>query len=187
MSLSPGTKPAHYEVLEPIAKGGMGEVDRARDGKLGRDVAIKVLPDEFAKDERAPETISARGESPCVSQSSEHRLSSYGLELSDKTHYLVLELVPGETLAERISRGPIPLEEALGKCESSNLLVSAAILVRSWTRPKSLPRWTPPVAGSSSPRATRSRFPRLGRSNVRRLTRAETTIRRCRPARATST
>ena len=53
MSLSPGHKLAHYEILEPIGKGGMGEVSRARDGKLDRDVAIKVLPEEFAdNDER---------------------------------------------------------------------------------------------------------------------------------------
>jgi len=112
MSLSPGHKLAHYEILEPIGKGGMGEVYRAKDSKLGRDVAIKVLPEEFAENE---ERLARFKREAKVQASLNHPNIAliYGLEQSDSTHYLVLELVPGETLAERISRGPIPLEEAL--------------------------------------------------------------------------
>ena len=112
MSLSPGHKLAHYEILEPIGKGGMGEVYRARDGKLGRDVAIKVLPDEFAENEERLARFK-REAKVLASLNHPNIASIYGLENSDGTHYLVLELVPGETLAEQISRGPIPLEEAL--------------------------------------------------------------------------
>ena len=112
MSLSPGTKLAHYEIVEPIGKGGMGEVYRARDGKLGRDVAIKVLPDDFAKDEERLRRFQ-REAKVLASLNHPNIAAIYGLEQSDKTHYLVLELVPGETLAERIARGPIPVEEAL--------------------------------------------------------------------------
>ena len=112
MSLSSGTKLAHYEILEPIGKGGMGEVYRARDGKLGRDVAIKVLPEEFAENEERLARFK-REAKVLASLNHPNIASIYGLEHSDDTHYLVLELVPGETLAERISRGPIPLEEAL--------------------------------------------------------------------------
>ena len=112
MSLQAGHKLAHYEILEPIGKGGMGEVYRARDGKLGRDVAIKVLPDEFAQDEERLRRFE-REAKVLASLNHPNIASIYGLEQSDETHYLVLELVPGETLAERISRGPIPLEEAL--------------------------------------------------------------------------
>ena len=112
MSLSPGTKLAHYEILEPIGKGGMGEVYRARDGKLGRDVAIKVLPEEFAENEERLARFK-REAKVLASLNHPNIASIYGLEQSGNTHYLVLELVPGETLAERISRGPIPLEEAL--------------------------------------------------------------------------
>ena len=112
MSLSPGHKLAHYEILEPIGKGGMGEVYRARDGKLGRDVAIKVLPDEFAENEERLARFK-REAKVLASLNHPNIASIYGLEQFDNTHYLVLELVPGETLAERISRGPIPLEEAL--------------------------------------------------------------------------
>ena len=90
----------------------MGEVYRARDGKLGRDVAIKVLPDEFAENE---ERLARFKREAKVLASLNHPgiAAIHGLEESEGTHYLVLELVPGETLAERISRGPIPLEEAI--------------------------------------------------------------------------
>ena len=112
MPLSPGTKLAHYEILEPIGKGGMGEVYRAKDSKLGRDVAIKVLPDEFAENE---ERLARFKREAKVLASLNHPgiAAIHGLEESEGTHYLVLELVPGETLAERIARGPIPLEEAI--------------------------------------------------------------------------
>ena len=89
-----------------------GEVYRARDGKLGRDVAIKVLPDEFAENEQRLARF--KREAKILASLNHPNIASiYGLEHSDDTHYLVLELVPGETLAERILRGPIPLEEAL--------------------------------------------------------------------------
>ena len=112
MSLSSGHKLDHYEILELIGKGGMGEVYRARDGKLGRDVAIKVLPDELAED---TERLSRFQREAQVLASLNHPniASIYGLEQSEGTHYLVLELVPGETLAERIARGPIPAGEAI--------------------------------------------------------------------------
>ncbi len=112
MALSAGHKLAHYEILEPIGKGGMGEVYRARDGKLGRDVAIKVLPDEFAQDEQRLRRFQ-REAKVLASLNHPNIAAIHGLEESEGTHYLVLELVPGETLAERISRGPIPMEEAL--------------------------------------------------------------------------
>ena len=112
MSLQPGHKLAHYEIVEPIGKGGMGEVYRARDTKLGRDVAIKVLPDEFAQDSERLRRFQ-REAKVLASLNHPNIASIYGLEQSGSTHYLVLELVPGKTLAERISGGPIPLEEAL--------------------------------------------------------------------------
>ena len=112
MSLAAGHKLAHYEVLELIGKGGMGEVYRARDGKLGRDVAIKVLPDELAENK---ERLARFKREAKVLASLNHPgiAAIYGLEESEGTHYLILELVPGETLAERIARGPIPVDEAL--------------------------------------------------------------------------
>ena len=112
MSLQPGHQLAHYEIVEPIGKGGMGEVYRARDTKLGRDVAIKVLPDEFAHDTERLRRFQ-REAKVLASLNHPNIASIYGLEQSGSTHYLVLELVPGKTLAERISGGPIPLEEAL--------------------------------------------------------------------------
>ena len=113
MSLQPGQMLAHYEILESIGKGGMGEVYRARDGKLGRDVAIKVLPEEVAQD--AERLGRFKQEAHVLASLNHPNIGSiYGLEESEGTHGLVLELVEGETLAERISRRPVPVDEAQG-------------------------------------------------------------------------
>ena len=112
VTLEAGHRLAHCEIIEPIGKGGMGEVYRARDGKLGRDVAIKVLPEEFAQGQERVRRFQ-REAKVLASLNHPNIASIYGLEQSDGTHYLVLELVPGDTLAERIARGPIPVDEAL--------------------------------------------------------------------------
>ncbi|TDI48725.1 MAG: serine/threonine protein kinase [Acidobacteria bacterium] len=112
MSLSAGARLAHYEILEPIGKGGMGEVYRARDKKLGRDVAIKVLPEEFAENKERLRRFE-REAKVLASLNHPNIAAIYGLEQHESTHYLVLELVEDETLAERIARGPIPVDEAI--------------------------------------------------------------------------
>ena len=114
MALSPGTRLGPYEIIEPIGAGGMGEVYRARDTKLKRDVAIKVLPEAFAKDEQRMKRF-AREAEVLASLNHPNIASIYGLEEShgDGITALVLELVEGPTLAERIAEGPIPLDEAL--------------------------------------------------------------------------
>jgi eukaryotic-like serine/threonine-protein kinase len=113
MPLSPGTRLGHYEILSPLGAGGMGEVYRARDTKLGREVAIKVLPELFAAD---PERLARFSREAQVLASLNHPNIAHihGLEDSGGAQALVLELVEGETLAERIAGGPIPLDEALG-------------------------------------------------------------------------
>ena len=112
MSLSPGTKIAHYEIREPIGKGGMGEVYRATDTKLGREVAIKVLPDEFAKD--AQRLARFEREAKLLASLNHPNIASiYGFEESDGVTALVLELVEGPTLAERIAKGLVPVDETV--------------------------------------------------------------------------
>ncbi len=120
MSLSPGSRLGSYEVAALIGRGGMGEVYRARDTKLGRDVALKVLPDLFADD---PERLARFQREAKVLASLNHPniASIYGLEESVDTRALVLELVEGPTLADRISKGPIPLDEALPLNRSTQL------------------------------------------------------------------
>jgi serine/threonine-protein kinase len=112
MSLAPGTRLGAYEITAPIGAGGMGEVYRGRDTKLDRDVAIKVLPETFASD---PERIARfqREAKTLASLNHPHIGAIYGLEESNGIKALVLELVEGPTLADRIVQGPIPLEEAL--------------------------------------------------------------------------
>ena len=112
LSLEAGRKLAHYEIVEPIGKGGMGEVYRARDTKLDRDVAIKILPEELAADEERV----ARFEREAKLLASLNHPSIggiYGFENEDGVNAIVLEMIEGPTLAERIEGGPIPVHEAI--------------------------------------------------------------------------
>ena len=113
MSILPGRRLGPYEILSAIGAGGMGEVYQAHDTKLGRDVAIKVLPEAFAHD---PERLARfQREAKMLAALNHPNIATiFGLEHSDGVHYLVMELVPGDTLQQRIKRyGPVSIEEAL--------------------------------------------------------------------------
>jgi eukaryotic-like serine/threonine-protein kinase len=112
MALTAGTKLGPYEIQTPLGAGGMGEVYRARDTRLGRDVAIKVLPSHLSSDpdlkarfEREAKAISAL--------SHPHICHLYDIGSQDGTDYLVMELLEGESLADRLKKGPLPLKQAL--------------------------------------------------------------------------
>jgi Tol biopolymer transport system component len=110
--LAAGSRLGPYEILSALGAGGMGEVYRARDTKLGRDVALKVLPEAFATDS---ERLARFKREAQVLASLDHPNigAIYGFEESDDMHALVLQLVEGPTLADRITQGPIPLDDAL--------------------------------------------------------------------------
>ncbi len=115
MALAPGTRLGPYEILSPIGAGGMGEVHRARDTRLGREVAIKTLPELLAA---TPERVARleREAQLLAALNHPHIAAIYGFEESSSGRFLVLELVDGESLAARISRegaGGLPLDEAL--------------------------------------------------------------------------
>src|SRR6185503_3979599 len=112
MSVANGTRIGVYEIQEAIGAGGMGEVYRARDTRLQREVALKILPEAFASDverlarfEREARTL--------ASLNHPHIASIHGFEESGGVHALVMELVEGPTLAERIAPGPMPIDEAI--------------------------------------------------------------------------
>src|SRR5689334_21954232 len=112
MALPPGTKLGPYEIVAPLGSGGMGEVYRARDSRLGRDVAIKVLPQHISasSDDRAR----LRREAKTISSLNHpHICVLHDIGRDGDTDYLVMELVEGETLAQRIARGPLPTAEVL--------------------------------------------------------------------------
>jgi len=111
-TLSNRTRIGFYEVVGPLGAGGMGEVYRARDTRLNRDVALKVLPASFAGDSERLARF-AREAQVLASLNHPHIAAIYGLEEHDDVRALVLELVEGETLAARIGRGPIPVADAL--------------------------------------------------------------------------
>jgi serine/threonine-protein kinase len=110
--LTRGNRLGVYEVVASIGAGGMGEVYRARDTRLDRDVAIKILPEPFGSD---PERVArfAREAKTLAALNHPNIAHIYGVEESNGTNAIVMELVEGETLADRIARGPIPIDEAL--------------------------------------------------------------------------
>ena len=112
MPLAPGTQLGPYEIVAPLGAGGMGEVYRARDTRLDRTVAIKILPAQFSSDparkqrfEREAKTIS--------SLNHPHICMLFDVGQQDETDYLVMECVEGETLARRLEKGPLPLDQVL--------------------------------------------------------------------------
>ena len=112
MPLNPGTTLGPYSVTAKIGEGGMGEVWQARDTKLDRDAALKVLPEAFTSD---PDRLARFEREAKVLASLNHPNigSIYGLEEAEAVKALVLELIEGPTLADRIKQGPIPIDEAL--------------------------------------------------------------------------
>src|SRR6266849_1617755 len=112
MALVAGTKLGSYEVVAQIGAGGMGEVYQAHDTKLSRDVAVKVLPEAFAHD--ADRLSRFQREAKMLASLNHPNIATiHGLEQSGGTSYLVMELVSGETLAERVKAGPLGIEQAL--------------------------------------------------------------------------
>jgi tRNA A-37 threonylcarbamoyl transferase component Bud32 len=112
MTITPGTRIGVHEVTSQLGEGGMGVVFRARDTKLLRDVALKVLPEHFADD---PDRLSRLQREAQLLASLNHPniAQIYGLEQAGNTGCIVMELVEGETLAEKLKNGPLPLDEAL--------------------------------------------------------------------------
>jgi serine/threonine-protein kinase len=116
MALTIGTQLGSFEITALIGKGGMGEVHRARDAKLKREVAIKILPEEFARDgdrvgrfQREAEVLASLNH-PDIA-------TIHDLAEANGSRHLVMELVEGETLDDRIAHGPIPIEEALRRAK----------------------------------------------------------------------
>src|SRR5262245_60515478 len=112
MPVTIGTQLGSHEIIALLGKGGMGEVYRARDTKLKRDVAIKILPDEFSRDSTRVSRFQREAE-VLASLNHPNIGAIYDFEEAGEMRFLVLELVEGETLEERIQRGPIPVDEAL--------------------------------------------------------------------------
>ncbi len=125
MPLTPGTRLGPYEIAAPLGVGGMGEVYKARDTRLARDLAIKALPDGFAND--ADRLARFQREAQILASLTHSNIAAiYGLEEYNGARYLVLEFVPGETLADRIQHGPLSVDETLEIAEQITQALEAA-------------------------------------------------------------
>src|SRR6266498_2430151 len=112
MTLSPGSRLGAYEVLSPLGAGGMGEVYKAKDTRLERTVAIKVLPSHLSSSEEVRQRFEREAKT-ISSLSHPHICALYDVGNQDGVEYLVMEYLEGETLADRLGRGPLPTEQVL--------------------------------------------------------------------------
>src|SRR5437870_2176432 len=112
MALASGTRLGPYEITAPIGAGGMGEVYRARDTRLERSVALKALPAELSADPELKQRL-MREARAISALNHPHICALYDVGSADGQDYLVMELLDGETLAERLARGPLPTEAVL--------------------------------------------------------------------------
>src|SRR4051794_5088031 len=125
MSWTPGTRVGAYEIVGALGAGGMGEVYRARDLKLARDVALKTLPASFSTD---PQRLGRlhREAQLLAALSHPHIATIYGLEEIGGTSVLAMELVEGDSIADRLRGGPIPVDEALRIAQQIGQALSSA-------------------------------------------------------------
>jgi len=112
LALTPGARLGPYDIVAQLGEGGMGQVYRAHDTRLNRDVALKVLPDAFAHDSDRLARFTREAQT-LASLNHPHIAAIYGLEESNGVGALVMELVEGEDLSQRLARSAIPLDEAL--------------------------------------------------------------------------
>jgi eukaryotic-like serine/threonine-protein kinase len=139
MPLAPGTRLGPYEIAAPLGAGGMGEVYRATDTRLGRDVAIKVLPQHLSAN---PE-LRARFEREAKTVSSlnyPHICTLHDVGREGETDYLVMELVEGETLAQRLMKGPLPIAEILPTGSAGTTAAPSSSLCSMDARPGGIRR-----------------------------------------------
>src|SRR5271156_382932 len=133
MAIEVGKQLGSFEIVALLGRGGMGEVYRARDSKLKREVAIKVLPGEFSRDHERVSRFQREAE-VLASLNHPNIAAIHDLQEVRGSRFLVLELVEGETLAERIARGPVPVDEALGMakqiCEALEAAHEKAVVHR---------------------------------------------------------